>query len=254
MSAVGVDSRDNVYAFQRDDPDAKVIVFDSQGKVLRSWGEGIFPYAHGLHVLRDGFVWATDRKMQQVLKFSTNGELLFSLGQKNIAGDNTSTDSFNGASDVVMAANRDLFVSDGEGENSRVVKFTSNGTFIKFWGTKGAGPGQFNVPHCIAMDSRGRVWVGDRGNKRIQIFDQDGNYLAEMKQFGTPVSIAITANDIVYVATPTPENRVNMGTIDGKMLGSIDGLNSPHGVAVDSTGAVYVAESSGKAILKFVKK
>lgn len=254
MSAVGVDSKDNVYAFQRDEPTSKVMVFDSHGKFLRSWGDGTFPYPHGLRILRDGNVWVTDRKMQQVVEFSPTGDLLMTIGQKNEAGDNNSTDKFNGVSDVVMAPNGDLFVSDGEGANTRVVKISKDGKFIKFWGSKGSLQGQFDGPHCIAMDSKGRVWVGDRGNKRIEIFDQDGNYLDQMTQFGTPASIFITAGDTVYVAAPAPENRVTIGTLDGQILQKIEGLNSAHGIAVDSTGAIYVAESSGKAVLKYTRE
>src|SRR5262249_12220985 len=162
MSAVAIDTRGNIYGFQRDDPTSKVIVFDANGKYLRTWGEGTFPYAHGMRGLRDGYVWTTDRQAQIVLKFDANGTQPFSLGQKGVAGNMESTDAFNGASDVAMAVNGDLFVSDGEGQNTRVVKFSKDGKFIKAWGTKGAGPGQLNGPHCIAIDSKGRVWVGDR--------------------------------------------------------------------------------------------
>jgi DNA-binding beta-propeller fold protein YncE len=254
MSAVAIDSKGNIYGFQRDDPTSKVLVFDVQGKYLRTWGEGTFPYAHGMRALRDGFIWTTDRQAQLVLKFDSNGALLFSLGQKNVAGNMDSTDAFNGASDVAMAENGDIFVSDGEGQNTRVVKFSKDGRFIKAWGTKGDAPGQLNGPHCIAIDSKGRVWVGDRGNKRLQIFDQDGKYLGQMAQFGTPASIFITKDDTLYVAAPAPENRVTIGTTDGRVLETIEGLDAPHGIAVDANGAIYVAESGGKAILKFAKK
>ena len=254
MSAVAIDSRGNIFGFQRDDPTSKVVVFDAQGKYLKTWGEGAFPYAHGMRALRDGYIWTTDRQAQQVLKFDGNGTLLFSLGQKNVAGNMESTDAFNGASDVAMAENGDIFVSDGEGQNTRVVKFSKDGKFIKAWGTKGAGPGQLNGPHCIAIDSKGRVWVGDRGNKRLQIFDLDGKYLDQMAQFGTPASLFITKDDTLYVAAPAPENRVTIGTTDGKVLETIEGLNAPHGIAVDANGAIYVAQSGGKAILKFAKK
>jgi streptogramin lyase len=254
MSAVGVDSKDSVYAFQRDEPSAKIIVFDRDGKNLRTWGESEFEYPHGLRLSRDGSIWVTDRKMQQALKFDASGRLLLSIGKKDVGGDNNSTDSFNGVSDVAVAENGDIFVADGEGGNSRVVKFSKEGKFIKFWGTKGVGKGEFNTPHSIAIDSKGRVWVGDRGNKRLQLFDQDGKFLDQMTQFGTPASIFITQGDVIYVADPAPENQIVIGTTDGKVLDRIVGLDSAHGVAVDSRGAVYVAESAGKAVLKYVKK
>jgi streptogramin lyase len=252
MSAVGIDSKGNIYGFQREDV-SKVIVFDVQGKYLKTWGEGQFEYPHGLRVSRDDSVWLTDRKMQQVFKFDANGTLLMTLGKKDVAGSNDSPDTFNGASDVVVGPNGDIFVSDGEGANTRVVKFSSDGKFIKSWGTKGSGPGEMSGPHCIAMDSKGRIWVGDRGNKRLQIFDQDGKYIDQMSQFGTPAGIFITKDDFVYVAEPAPENQVVIGTTGGQILDRIAGLDSAHGIAVDSNGAIYVAESSGKNILKFVK-
>jgi len=254
MTAVGVDAQNNVYAFQRSEPTSKVIVFDAHGKHLRTWGEGAFTYPHGLRVLGDGFVWIADRQMQQVLKYDATGKLMLSLGRKGVAGDNNSTDAFNGASDVVTAPNGDIFVSDGEGGNSRVVKFAKDGTFIKSWGTKDAGQGELNTPHNIAMDSKGRVWVCDRGNKRLQVFDQNGKYLDQMTQFGAPASIFITRDDVMYVAASEPENRVTIGTTDGKVLETIEGLNYPHGIAVDGNGAIYVAESFGKAVLKFGKQ
>ena len=254
ITAVGVDAQDNVFAFQRSEPTSKVMVFDAHGKYLRTWGEGAFTYPHGLRVLRDGLVWIADRQMQQVLKYDAGGKLLMSLGQKGVAGDNNSTDKFNGASDVVTAPNGDIFVSDGEGGNSRVVKFSKDGTFIKSWGTKGAGQGELNTPHNIAMDSKGRVWVCDRGNKRLQVFDQSGTYLDQMTQFGAPAAIFIAKDDVMFVAASEPENKVTIGTTDGKVLDTIEGLNYPHGIAVDGSGAIYVAESFGKAVLKFVKQ
>lgn len=253
MTAVDIDSKGNIYAFQRGEPTSKVIVFDAQGKYLKSWGADEFPGAHSLRVLRDGSIWITDRKLEQVLKFDTDGKALLSIGQKGVAGDNNSEDSFNGVSDVAMAANGDLFVSDGEGPNTRIVKFTKEGKFIKFWGTKGSDPGQFVIPHNVAIDSKGRVWVCDRGNKRLQVFDQDGKFLDQFTQFGTASSLFITSDDMLYVADGAPENRIIIGTTDGKVLGTIDGLNGPHSLAVDSSGAVYVAESGGKSVLKYMR-
>jgi streptogramin lyase len=253
MSAVAIDTSGNVYGFQRDDPTSAVIVFDKQGKYLKTWGEGTFPYPHGMRALRDGNIWTTDRQAQLVQKFDPDGTLLFSLGHKGVAGNMESTDTFNGASDVALAENGDIFVSDGEGQNTRIVKFSKDGTFIKTWGTKGAAPGQLQTPHAIFIDGRGRVWVADRGNKRLQVFDQDGRFLREMTQFGTPVSMFVQG-DTLYVASPAPENKITVGTTDGKVLDVIEGLDAPHGIAVNAAGDIYVAQSGGKSILKFVKK
>jgi DNA-binding beta-propeller fold protein YncE len=251
MTAVGVDSKDNVYAFQREVA-TEVLVFDSQGKYLKTWGEGLFEYPHGLRVTADDSVWLTDRKMQQMFKFDLNGTVLMTLGKKDVVGDNDSQDTFNGVSDVVVGANGDLFVSDGEGGSNRVVRFSKDGKYIKSWGTKGSGPGEMSGPHNIAMDSKGHLWVSDRGNKRIQIFDQDGKFIDQMTQFGTPAAIFITKKDIVYVADPVPENRVVIGTTDGNVLQKIEGLDNAHGIAVDSHGTIYVAESFGHNVLKYV--
>ena len=148
MSAVDIDSHGTIYAFKRSEPGEKagamssmVMVIDPNGKFLRSWGEHTFMSAHGLRVLRDGFIWITDKTGDQVFKYSPDGELLMTLGKKGVAGDNDSTDALNGPSDVVIGKNGDIFVSDGESTNTRVVKFSKDGKFIKCWGTKGAGPG-----------------------------------------------------------------------------------------------------------------
>jgi sugar lactone lactonase YvrE len=261
MSAVDIDSHGTIYAFKRSEPGQKagemssmVMVIDPHGKFLRSWGEHTFSSAHGLRVLRDGFIWITDKTGDQVFKFSPDGELLMTLGKKGVAGDNDSTDALNGPSDVVIGKNGDIFVSDGESTNTRVVKFSKDGKFIKCWGTKGSGPGELNLPHNIAMDSEGRLYVADRTNKRIQVFDQDGKYLDQMTQFGAPAAIFITKDDMLYVVAGAPENWLTIGTKDGKVLDKVEGLNAPHWVAVDSSGAVYVAEVAGQALLKFVKK
>jgi sugar lactone lactonase YvrE len=261
MSAVDIDSHGTIYAFKRSEPGEKagamssmVMVIDPHGKFLRSWGEHTFMSAHGLRVLRDGFIWITDKTGDQVFKFSPDGELLMTLGKKGVAGDNDSTDALNGPSDVVIGKNGDIFVSDGESTNTRVVKFSKDGKFIKCWGTKGSGPGELNLPHNIAMDSEGRLYVADRTNKRIQVFDQDGKYLDQMTQFGAPAAIFITKDDMLYVVAGAPENWLTIGTKDGKVLDKVEGLNAPHWVAVDSSGAVYIAEVAGQALLKFVKK
>jgi len=262
MSAVGIDPHGTIYAFKRSEPGEKagamtsmVIVLDPNGKFLRSWGQNTFMSAHGLRVLTDGFIWITDKTGDQVFKFSPDGDLLMTLGKKGVAGDNNSTDgTLNGPTDVVLAKNGDIFVADGESANTRVVKFSKDGKFIKYWGTKGSEPGELETPHSIAMDSKGRLYVANRGNKRIDVFDQDGKYLDQMNQFGAPAGIFITKDDILYVVAGAPENRLTVGTTDGKVLDRVEGLNGPHEMAVDSSGAVYVAEVAGQALVKFVKK
>lgn len=255
MSAVDIDSKGTVYVFQRGEP-SKVMAFDSKGKFLRSWGDRTFPSAHGLRVDRQGNVWVTDRGLHQVLKFTSDGTLLMALGTKGVAGDNTSTDALNGPSDLVIGPNGDIFVSDGESTNTRIVKYSKDGKFVKFWGTKGSGPGQLDVPHSIAMDSKGRLYVANRSNKRIEIFDQDGKYLDVMTNVGMPYGLYMTKDDVLYVTDGSQgkEDLTIVNTKDQKILGHIGGLSGPHMLAVDANGAVYVAEVRGAAIKKFVKK
>jgi DNA-binding beta-propeller fold protein YncE len=258
MPGVATDAKGNIYAFQRSDP-AQVMVFDAHGKYLKSWGSGEFEFPHALTVGPDGSVWAADKKREQVLKFSPDGKLLMTIGQKDVTGNVTSEDAFNGLADMAIAKNGDIFISDGENSapgvapyNNRVVKFSKDGKFIKFWGMKGDGQGDFSVPHSIAIDSKGRVWVGDRGNKRLQIFDQDGKYLDQMTQFGAPASIYITKDDTLYVGG---KDVVTVGKTDGTVLATIPDVPDPHGIAVDEkTGAIYVSQVGPKAILKYVKK
>jgi DNA-binding beta-propeller fold protein YncE len=165
----------------------------------------MFLFPHGATVDRDGNLWLTDArgdkgKGNQVFKFSPDGKVLLTLGKAGMSG--SGPDLFDQPTDVVVAPNGDIFVTDSHrnGTNNRVVKFTKDGKYVKEWGRKGSGRGEMSEPHTIAMDSRGRLFVGDRENNRIQIFDQDGNYLDEWRQFGRPSGIYITADDTIYVA------------------------------------------------------
>src|SRR5215469_13890148 len=184
---------------------APVLQFDPSGKLLKSFGQGLFVFPHGIFVDKEGNVWITDAqgkdgKGHQVIKFSAEGKVLLTLGKAGVAGDGP--DTFNQPSDVVVAANGDIFVADGHGgdTNARIVKFSRDGKFIESWGKKGSAPGEFDTPHALAMDSQGRIFVGDRANNRIQIFDQEGKFIAEWKQFGRPSGIYIDKNDVIYVA------------------------------------------------------
>lgn len=254
VTGVDVDAQDNLYVFQRSDT-APIIAFDRRGAFLRAWGQGLFTLPHFLRVDHDGHVWVTDRGGNQVFEFTSAGAPLLTLGTKGVGGDNASTTLFNGAADLVVAKNGDVFIADGEGANTRVVKYAKDGTFIKWWGGKGAGPGQFDTPHSIAMDSKGRLYVADRANDRIQIFDQDGTFIDQWKNFGTPRGLFITRDDTLYVVDGTANNCLLMAkTTDGKVYDRIDGLNNATAVTVDSTGAIYVGEVIGANVKKFVKE
>src|SRR5207247_7436700 len=170
-----------------DSPFDPVLRFDPAGRLLKSFGRGMIVSPHKITVDRDGNVWVADngsarRKGQQVLKFSPDGRLLMSLGKAGVAG--SDFDEFDQPTEVAVAPNGDIFVADGHSGggtatgNARIMKFDKNGKFIKAWGRKGMGPGEFDVPHTIAFDSKGRLFVGDRQNNRIQIFDQGGTVIA----------------------------------------------------------------------------
>ena len=195
-------------------PHDTIYKFDPKGNVVKSFGAGMFIWPHGLHVDREGNVWATDSGADAavalagrtgakaghiVRKFSPDGQVLMTLGEPGVAGNDEN--HFRSPAGVVTAPNGDIFVADGHSTNDRIVKYSKDGKFIKAWGKTGYAPGEFRVPHCIAMDKRGRLFVCDRSNARIQIFDQDGNFLARWNQFGMPSGIAFSVNDedLIYV-------------------------------------------------------
>jgi DNA-binding beta-propeller fold protein YncE len=253
-----------------------ILKFDSAGKVVKSFGEGLLVFPHGLHVDRGGNVWVTDGvdrggKGQQVLKFSPDGKLLLALGKAGVAGNGR--DEFNAPSAVTVAPNGDIFVADGHGRNTnaRIVKFSKEGKFIKTWGKQGSAPGDLDIPHAIAMDSQGRLFVGDRQNNRIQIFDQDGKFLDQWAQFSRPSGIYIDRNDVIYVADSESESvsknhdgwkrgirigSANDGTVTAFIPDPVEkatGTSAAEGVAADAMGNVYGAEVGPKRLMKYVK-
>ena len=225
---------------------------DRDGRYVRSWGEGVFDWSHGLRVDREGFIWATDGQGHQVMKFSPDGTRLMTLGKRGVAGDGP--DTFNRPTDVVVAANGEFFVTDGYG-NSRVVKFSKEGRFIQSWGSKGAEPGQFNLPHTIVMDSAGRLLVGDRENQRIQIFDTDGNFLDQWTGLGAPYGLFMTPDDRLFMVEGIEDHLLVVDGRTGELLERIEGLEASHWVSADAAGNVYIAEvHEGMSIKKFVPR
>jgi DNA-binding beta-propeller fold protein YncE len=252
-TGVDVDSKDNVYVLHRNEQ-LPIMVFDRNGKFLRSWGQGLFKTTHFLRVDGPGNVWVTDRGDMQAFKFSPTGKVLGTLGQKGVLGDNESPTAFNGMADVAVAKNGDVFIADGEGPNTRVAKFDKSGKFIKWWGGKGTREGQFNTPHSIAIDKAGKVYVADRANNRIQIFNQDGHFLDQWTNFGTPWGLFIKDN-LIYVVDGTENNCLLIASLkDGKVLEKIEGLKNPTAVTVDSHDNIYVGEVNGANVSKFVKR
>ncbi len=268
--SVDPDAHGNIWVFHRKDP--AILEFDSSGKLIESFGSG-FVQAHGMAVDRSGNIWVTDAaakdgKGQQVFEFSRKGKLLMTLGKAGVAGDGP--DTFNGPSGVAVALNGDIFVGDGHGTgtNARVVKFSKDGKFIKAWGKMGSGPGEFDTLHSLAMDSRGRLFVADRGNNRIQIFDQDGKFIVEWKQFGRPSGIFISKDDTLYSVDSQSDEKTNPGVKRGIRIGSArDGavkafipdlstdprIALAEGVSADAHGDIYAAGVSSMALHKFVR-
>ena len=244
------------------------------GEVLASFGAGLFVTPHGFHVDSDGNVWVTDfavneagTKGHQVIKFSPEGEELLRLGEAGVAG--RGPGQLNQPCDVITAPNGDIFVADGHnggsldpppGSTGRILKFDKDGNFIKEWGEVGFRPGQFRTPHALAFDSQGRLFVADRSNHRIQIFDQDGNLLDIYHQHGRISGLFITGDDTLYAIDSESSETRHPGWLNGVRIGPagedrLTGFIPPHahesrplqgvageGVAVDADGNVYAAE------------
>jgi sugar lactone lactonase YvrE len=256
-----------------------IMLLASDGTVLRSFGAGMFVWPHGMFVDHDENLWVTDaavssdgRRGNQVHKFSPEGERLMSLGIAGVEG--TGRYFFNAPNDVLVAPNGDIFIADGHNASTpnRILKYNSEGTFLKEWGSVGAEDGEFRVPHALAMDSQGRLFVADRGNSRIQIFDQEGTHLMTWTQFGRPSDVYIDAQDILYAAdseSNTGPDR-NPGWLRGIYAGSVrDGFvtaltpdpetnpegttSHAEGVTVDEDGNLYAAEVAETAIRKFTR-
>ena len=259
--------------------EAPILKYDVNGKLLASWGAGMFVFPHGATVDAAGNLWVTDArgengKGQQVFKFSPEGRVLLTLGKAGVSG--SGPDLFDQPTDVAVSASGDIFVTDSHrnGSNNRVVKFDKDGRFIKEWGRKGSGPGEFSEPHTIAIDSRGRLFVGDRENNRIEIFDQDGRYLDEWRQFSRPSGIFITKDDTIYVADsesgPDTGAHELQGAKKGIRIGSartgevtafIEDMESTapdhsgaEGVGVDAQGNVYGAVVRRQMLERHVRK
>ena len=280
VSGVGVDSLGDVFVLHRagrdwpssDELDLRpiahptVLVFDARmGRLRAAWGAGTFGMPHGLTIDREDNIWITDVAWQQIYKFSHDGRLLLTIGERGVAGKDAS--HFDRPTKVAVANDGSFYVTDGY-RNSRVVKFAPDGRYVLEWGTKGAGPGQFDLPHGIALDAQGRVYVADRTNARVQIFDADGHYLKEWKggSLGRPFDIAIASDGTAFVADggdipddPPDRSAVVVVLPDGTVaerfgrFGVYDGqLYRAHDVAVSKDGSVYVGDASGR-VQKFVR-
>jgi sugar lactone lactonase YvrE len=299
-STAGVDigPDGNVWAYDRcgtntcaDSKLDPIVKFDRKtGKLLASFGGGMILFPHGLHVDREGNVWVTDgqgnkeqTKGHQVLKFSPQGKLLMALGKPGIPGNGP--DVFNEPNDVITTPSGDIFVADGHSgqnpkpppnANARIMRFTKDGKFVKEWGKLGSGPSEFRTPHSLALDSRGRLFVADRGNHRIQIFDQDGKLLDTYRQFSRVSGLFIDRSDNLYAIDSETSAERHPGWQTGIRIGTakedkVLAFVPPHktenawgaageGVAVDPEGNVYGAEgpisrpAAGGGLTKYAKR
>jgi sugar lactone lactonase YvrE len=245
--------------------------FDENGKIVRAFGDGLFTRSHGIRIDKDGNIWTTDVGAHTVMKLNHDGQVLLTLGEKGQAGAwDDATHRFNEPNDIVIAANGDLFITQGHTpgagrggvqQNPGVLKFDKNGKFIKFWGGKGTEPGKFEVAHGIAIDAKGLLWVTDRENQRIQIFDQDGKYVREVKYAGLPCSLDI-GSQYIYMVNGFAGQLLRMD-LDGKVLAAVGKpgaagtwgeFGEAHFIAVSPKGEIYIADSVNRAVQKFVKK
>ncbi len=261
-TAVAVDSKDNVYVFNRG-PNHPMIVLDRQGNVLRTWGDGVFRSAHGVTVGPDDSVYCVDNGDHTVRKFTSEGKLLMTLGEANNPASPMSGRPFNRPAHLAVdPRNGELYVADGYG-NAKVHRYTSDGKYITSWGESGTGEGQFNIVHNIAIDGDGYVYIADRENHRVQVFGSNGKFETQWVNMSKAAAVCIHG-DLVYVGEyfaglgtnrlgTNLGPRVSIYDRGGKLLARLSENSygdepgrfySPHGVAVDSRGDIYVAEVS----------
>lgn len=280
VPGIAVDRQDQVWIFTRTNP--PVQVFSAEGRFVRAWGQGIVSNAHHLKIDREGNVWLSDVGWHIVRKCTPEGKVLLTIGTLGQKGEGPNL--LNLPTDMAVAPNGDIFITDGYG-NNRVAQFNREGKFIRSWGTLGTGPEQFSIPHAIALDSRGRLYVADRNNVRVQVYSQRGRLLDSWRDVVVPWGFWITDRDEIWVcgSSPMPWRRdPNYPTAplgcppkdqvfmkfnpEGKLLQlwtvpkAQDGHEQPgecnwlHAVAVDSRGNIYAGDIIGKRAQKFVRK
>ena len=260
IPAVACDSQDRVYVYSRSEH--PLVVFDHDGNFLASWGEDFLEDAHGIYIDADDNVYCTERNTHCVRKLNPNGKLVMTLG---VPGHPAPEDGapFNLPTDLAIASTGALFISDGYG-NARVHKYSPDGKLLLSWGERGSGQGQFALSHCVRIDKHDRVWICDRENNRIQIFDTDGHFLTQWTGMRRPDTVYFDPNEeAVYIAEA--EGQVSIYTLDGKPITKWGGtrksavpgefLGAPHGIWMDSHGDLYVGEVAVEGRLqKFIRQ
>lgn len=279
-AGVGVDAQNRVFVFHRSgrkwsnpfpkepiSPPTVSVIDGGSGKLLATWGQNRFIMPHGLTVDHEGNLWLTDVGLHQVFKFTPEGKLLLTLGERAVPGGDHA--HFNLPTDVAVLRDGSFYVSDGY-KNTRVMKFSADGQFQFEWGARGKGNGEFNLPHGIAVDVQGRVIVCDRENERLQVFDAKGGFLHEWKgpQIGKPYGVGMGPNGHVFVidgGSPSlkPAERGKAVELDasGTVIDTFGSSGSGpgqfqlgHDIALGPDGAVYVAEGTGARVQKFARR
>lgn len=253
VSGVAIDRSGDILVFHRGEH--PLLKFKPDGRFVQSYAEGTVTRAHGLRVDTGHHLWTTDVGDHTVKEYDEKGKLLRVFGEKGKAGEDAS--HFDKPANIAFTAGGDFFIADGYG-NARVVKYNRNGQFVKAWGRKGTEPGQFNLVHALALDSKGLLYVADRENKRVQIFDQNGKFIKMWTHLGSPFGLFMTRDDRLYIADGNA-NEIRIADTSGKLLGTFGATGTapgqfqlPHDLAVAPNGDLYVAEITNKRIQKFV--
>jgi DNA-binding beta-propeller fold protein YncE len=261
ISRVAADAQDRIYVFQRKDP--PVVVFDREGRYLGAWGSGEVTDPHGLKIVGDT-VYTTDRIDSVAKSFTLDGKPLLELGQRGVHSDTgcegapylaeRAAGPFNHPTEMMAHPNGDIYVTDGY-RNARVHRFTRDGRLVTSWGTPGHGPGQFHLPHSIAFDDDGKLYVADRANKRIQIFSPDGDFLGQWTGMGGPNDISRGKDGNFYIAEQEDEGKpayVCVRDAQGEVLARMESRHV-HGVGVDSHGDIYAGLTQNRSVDKFAR-
>jgi sugar lactone lactonase YvrE len=282
-SSVAGDSHGNIWVAERcgandcaGSPLDPVMEFDAQGNFIKAFGAGQILFPHFIFIDKADHVWIVDdhdngKIGDDVIEYDQNGHVLKTLGTPGVAGNDAA--HFREPSSVLVAPNGDIFVGDGHSQgkgNARIVKFDANGKFLAQWGGHGFGPGQIEIPHCLAMDSKGRLFVGDRGNNRMDIFDQNGKFIASWSQFGRPSGCYIDGKDNLYVADSESHTNHHPGWMRGVRIGNVKdgvvvafipddpgidpdkmGTSNGEGIWADADGVIYDAEVGQKAVVRY---
>lgn len=263
VAAVGVDSQDHVYVFNRGDH--PMLVLDREGNFIRSWGDGLFTRAHGIHIGPDDALYCTDDGDHTVRKCTTEGKILLEIGIPHQPSPFMSGKPFHRCTHTALSPANEIYISDGYG-NARVHKYSEDGKHLMSWGEPGTGPGEFNVVHNICCDVDGWVYVADRENHRVQVFDRQGKYETHWSFLHRPCGLCMSAgrNPLCYIGElgsglainaeiPNIGPRVSILTHKGEILARLGDIRggtgltqfiAPHGLAVDSRGDIYVGELS----------